>query len=1319
MKKIRKHIIIAMLVLVFSLPLSLVSKTLFAASYPIPSVSASQLTSHRGNQVTGDDIVNTGAYLAGLNFTYDNVGTCTGFVTRVLVYLKVGLPLVSNNSNWNSFYDDNSWDDKGYGAYPAATGPNGFKTRADNMVSAGTAQYIGVIPVGRQEDNGYINSLGIQNGDLLVTPNTSSRSGHVAFAYIYGGNVKSLGAASGGIAAIDLNAAGDEKLGDIYVYRLVASTGNLRIQKIDDHNKIVAGVTLNVSGPGVNGNYVTDGNGMIQLDNITAGEYTITEVAVPNGMVLNTTPVKVTVSPSQTATVNFNNTYQRGKARIHKIDSKEGENPKGDAKLEGAVYGLFASTDIYEGSTLVYSKDQKVNNSNVTTGQNGYTPYIENIPIGSYYWKELSPSEGYLKNEINVDIKIEYQGPQSYEANLITSIHEEEKMYERARVIKMDNDSGTTDEKIAVGAVLKLTLKSKPEQFYYATIREDGSAEFIDEEFKEKHPDEEYTIPYGTYIISEEKASYAGEHTYFHIQPYELVLHENHKTETVIVLDEPVTPFLRIVKKDAITGKTVELPGAKFKVWDCQNNKFVEQIESPSGAHITEFVANDKGEVTLPQKVQPGKYIIYETAAPEGYLLNPEWALPENEEDYGVEGKGGKLIDLTKETIGISEDEVYDKDAMIIYTEEMPDYPLMVKLTINKTGEMLSEVKTQTVKYKISEKETKSEEKFTPVYTFRGLPGVTYDIVAAENITSPDGNGIYAKEGEVVDTITTGEDGTATTKDIYPGTYKIKEIVTPTGYIKDDNIEDITLTNTDQTIPVKLYEKDLTDVRQKLELSFLKKFVEPEFKISDENVKQNAIFGIYTSQEIYNYTGNVVIPKDSLVDLIEIEGTTDVTSKIDLPEGKYYAKELYVSSPYTPSTEIREFDLKYNGNSTQQLVVVKGDDMINYPEYASLTLIKLSTDIVDQLALIGPNIEMTELSSKAQEIINNVKGMTLEQIEEYLKENEINVIPDATYGIYLDEECSNPLKTKDNKTGEYVDFQIVTNSSGLIIVDNLPLGEYYIKEVSVPEPYKLSDEVIKVELTSGNTMIYQAVIEDEFIEPNLTKTDVFTGEAIPNCVFELRDENGKVILKSITDNNGIGYVPVRLLENGKTYTYTEVEAPDIYNLNAEPHEFVASYEITDDDVIWTGEKLEVENTRKTREVIVRKVDAETGEPLQGCVFTIAMIDPETGEQKVNAKTGEPIYLVENAVTDENGEYVIPEAPMGTYKFTEIKAPEGYEMDEDLTGLVFTIDNNSPETIIFEVTNTGDIAVMVVSAVAILSVCGIAFVMIRNKRKANE
>ena len=85
--------------------------------------------------------------------------------------------------------------------------------------------------------------------------------------------------------------------------------------------------------------------------------------------------------------------------------------------------------------------------------------------------------------------------------------------------------------------------------------------------------------------------------------------------------------------------------------------------------------------------------------------------------------------------------------------------------------------------------------------------------------------------------------------------------------------------------------------------------------------------------------------------------------------------------------------------------------------------------------------------------------------------------------------------------------------------------------------------------------------------------------------------------------------------------------------------------------------------------------------------------------------------------DENGEYIIPEAPMGTYKFLEIKAPEGYELDEDLTGYTFTIDNNSPETIIFEVTNTGDIAVIAIASVAVICTVGIVFVIRRNKKQA--
>ena len=1310
--KVRNKAIIALLIVMLCIPVMSNFKNVNA----VTAIPESQLPTNRGDQVTGDDIVNTGRYLYGLNFTYNSVGTCTGFVTRILRYLEVGIDLVSRDGDWNYIYNLSNWNRPGVSP-GAAYGPDKWKTQADKMVANGNAEYIGVIPDDNPKE---AQNLGIQNGDLLITPKGNAASGHVAIAIIENGVVKSFGAAGSGITVLNFENMYSEKRGDTYVYRLAASTGDLLVHKVDQHGKNIAGVTFHITGPNVDGNYVTDGNGIIELNGVSFGDYTITEVAVPAGsnMVLNTTPMYATINGSANrVTVESTNYYQRGKARVHKVDSLEGEDPKGDAKLSGATYALYASEDIYEGSTKIYSANQQVG-GNVTTGENGYTDYITELPIGNYYWKEINPSEGFLLNAKTVPITITYQGETSTEAVESTVTHEEEKIYQRAKVVKMDNNPDSSDEKPAVGAILKLTLVSDPNQYYTAEIGEDGTAEFIDWEFKEEHPDEEYTIPYGTYEISEEKESDAGEHTHFFFQKYTVVLDEDNKTETVIFSDEPVAPYLKIVKTDAITGLQVNLEGAKFKVWDCQNNEFVEQMETPSGNMITEYIANENGEVTLPERLQPGKYIIYETAAPAGYSLNPEWAIPENEDDIGVEGKGGKVVDLTKETIGVAGDAEYDKDLVLIYKEEMPDYPLLVKLQINKTGEMLTEVKTETVKYQVSESgETNSEEKFTPVFTLRGLPGVTYNIVAAEDIKSPDGNGTYANAGDVVDTITTGEDGTAITKDIYPGTYSIEEIVTPKGYVKDENIEDVTLTNTDQATPVKTYEKDLTNVRQKLELTFLKKFEEPKFKVGEEEVNKKAIFGVYTNQEIYNYTGAAVMPKDALVDLIEIEGETDVTSTIDLPEGKYYVKELFVSYPYTPNTEVRNFDLKYTDDSTQEFVVYKGEDMINTTESASLTLVKLSTDIVDKLSLIGPDIDMSELDEETQKIVEELKGMTVDQVKEYLKENQIEVVPGATYGVYLDEDCKQPLQKLDDTTGEYVDVKIVTDESGLITLNDLPLGTYYIKELIAPPTYALSDEVIKVSLTTEqkDTMIFQGVVESEPIEAFLTKTDAFTGEEIPNCKFEITDVDGNVIFESTTDVNGKGYLPISKLENGETYYWNEIEAPDIYDLNTEPHPFVASYD--EETMEWTAEQIEVDNLRKTREVIVRKLDAETGEALKGCVFTIAMIDPETGEQKVNPKTGEPIYLVENAETDENGEYVIKEAPMGTYKFLEIKAPEGYELDEDLTGLVFTIDNDSPETIIFEVTNTGDIAVIAISGVALLSIAGIIFILKRKNVNA--
>ena len=211
--------------------------------------------------------------------------------------------------------------------------------------------------------------------------------------------------------------------------------------------------------------------------------------------------------------------------------------------------------------------------------------------------------------------------------------------------------------------------------------------------------------------------------------------------------------------------------------------------------------------------------------------------------------------------------------------------------------------------------------------------------------------------------------------------------------------------------------------------------------------------------------------------------------------------------------------------------------------------------------------------------------------------------------------------------------------------------------------------------------------------------------------FEITDEDDNLIYSGYTNEEGILEVPIIYFENGEKYYYKEVSAPDMYQVEEEEKEFIAEYD--EEKCEWKLEIIEVGNDRKTiDQVILRKTDRETGEPLQGCEFTIVLLD-ENGEEYVNQK-GEKVYLVEKGLTNEEGEYIIENVPYGTYRFIEIKAPEGYELDEDITGLEFTVDERSEDILIFEVTNTGDIAILAIVSIAALSIVGIVFVIKRKK-----
>ena len=1024
----------------------------------------------------------------------------------------------------------------------------------------------------------------------------------------------------------------------------------------------------------------TDANGYCIIEDLPYGTYTLRESTVPdiayNGeFYIEDSQERVTtfeqfieLDSSESESYKYEDITDVAKKMqitIYKEDIETGVTTQGDAHLEGAKYTIYKDADCTDEVETIAIQKNEDGTYSATSGW-----YLS----GTYYVKETEAPEGYLLDE-NVYTVSQDPASQTEEYSYHTITSKDEVIKGSINVIKYNNESDSTQDSPAEGAVLRLTLNSNPDKYYEATVDENGYLEFIDDDYKDEYP---YTIPYGKYTISEVKASNSGEHIFIDKQQTEITY--DGQVQKYILNDEYVRMKLSIEIRDSETSKLIP-GGATFKIWDADNQKWYEEMSFPSGEYISEFTTNDKGQLTFNRHLEAGNYVIYEIKAPEGYYLDDN--LREGAKGYeftvGVAENGDVKVyhDGTEEVLAY-EEVIYDNTPtkMYSYTATLYNTPQKAVVNIEKLAEQFIRADRTNTEYGYLN---------TPVYELRGLEDVSFRLVAAEDITTPEGTIRYTK-GQVVSNDITDKDGLANTSEVYLGKYVLEEVSTPNGYIISSQPVNLDIVYTNQYEKVQYVDTQLENERQDVNLSFKKEFKELEnsrFKIEG----QEAIFGIYTRNSLKNYNDENVLGQDELVDIMIMDNNNNVASNVNLPEGTYYVKELYVSNPYEKSNEQYDFTVEFINSEDRTLSLTVNDGVItNVADVAEFELI------------VFPDTVWNEL-----DIENEFDRKDLEDLA------EVFGVADKTYGVYSDEECTKPVMTIDDKEATFV-----TNEDGIINVPDMPTGTYYLKEIIAPYGYELSDEVIKVEINEDDNFVLLKAKEPLKKASLLQKIDSFTKDVLAGVKFEITDENDELVYTGVTNEEGIVEIPIIYFENGQEYYYKEISAPDMYNINDEKQKFTAKYD--EEKCEWTLDIITVENERKTiDEVIVRKTDADTGNPLQGCVFTIVLLD-ENGQEYIN-KNGETIYLVKDVVTNENGEYVINNVPYGTYKFVEITPPEGYEMDEDITGLTFTIDENSPDTVIFEVTNTGDIAVIAIVCVAVVCIIGIVFVIVRKKKES--
>lgn len=1007
----------------------------------------------------------------------------------------------------------------------------------------------------------------------------------------------------------------------------------LEINKIDKVSKQpLANVTFTISEKGGTkiGDYTTDTQGKIRLEELPEGWYTLIEKAVPDGVILDNTPHDIYVEAGKSVSITLENS-RKPKLIIDKQDSIT-HGPVANAKFQvwravnGSLTGELQSIGIFTTDT----------NGKINLGQ---------VEVGWYRITEIEAPHGYdLVSPVTRDVFMQADQDQT-----ITF----ENTPKSALVVqKVDADTGEA----LSGAHFSVRYLGGTSGTGGTVIGEyitGSSGTFT-----------VTSLEAGTYVIEETQAP----ENYLLTADTSKTVYISGKTQDVVTVtfSNKRISGLVVRKLDSITKQP--LANAEFKITDSDG----AVVGNSNGI----FVTDTEGYIHLPD-INPGTYVVTEIKAPNGYLLDktPQTIKLQSNETHLLtfynepesqliieklnaadhQPLAGAIFEVTNskgEVVGNENGRfITDATGVITITGLIPDTYVVTELSapdgfvLDKTAQTIKVEKSGTfsVTFYNYPKGSLVIEKLDKT-TKEPLADAVFKVTTAQGTIVGNEKGLYQ----------TDANGLIVIPNLPPNVYVVTEVTAPSGYLIDTAEQSITVT------PEKVHQLTFYNAPKS-------QLVIEKLNAVDHQPLAGAIFEVTNSkgEVVGNENGRFTTDATGVIKLTGLTPDSYVVTELSAPDGFILDKTAQTIKVEESGT----FTATFYNYPKSSLIIEKLDKATKEP--LADAVFKVTTA---QGTVVGSDNGLYRTDGSGLILIPNLQpgayvvsevnapdGYLLDNTEQHIKittekVHRLTFYNQAVGGLLIkkmDAETKEPLAdvlfkvtTGDgtvvgtNENGEYR-----TDDNGFISIRGLKPDTYLIQEIQAKEGYLLDDTPKTVVVKDEKTYTI------EFFNHHhgnllILKKDTVTGQPLAGATFKITnaageftaannghlssngiyttDENGQILLSSLSPD---------------TYIVTEITAPDGYIIDSTPQTVVVNTEDT--------QTLTFTNAPKGGLTII-KSDEETGKRIANVTFEVRKLNGE---------------IIGTCKTDSNGLIQLPKIEKGWYSVTELKAADGYMIDK--------------------------------------------------------